>query len=236
MFEDSLVESTGRILTHSRRYAAGSFVLQAALIAVVILIPYIYPATLPRQALAIFLVAPPPPAAPASVPHVAASRPVRAVQMVDLTAPRIIPKHAAMVSTSEPGSTRIGDPLMFGRGNIPGGMPIFGQAPKPLVVMRAKPSGPIRVSAGVAAGQLLTPIQPVYPEIAKTTHAQGTVVIDAVISKNGTVEQMRVVSGSPLLTEAALSAVSRARYRPYRLNDQPIAVETTIRIIFKMGD
>lgn len=109
-------------------------------------------------------------------------------------------------------------------------------APKPPRVVRVESRGPVRVSAGVAAGQLLTSIQPAYPEIARDTHVQGTVVIDAVISKEGTVEHANVVSGPPLLAEAALSAVSRARYKPYLLNGAPIAVKTTIRIIFRLGD
>jgi periplasmic protein TonB len=236
MFEDSLVESTGRIRTRSRRYAAGSFVLQATLLATVAAIPYLYPAALPQQALLTPLAAPPPPSEPAPISHVTVSRAAQAVQTISLTAPRIIPDHIAQNAASEPPAD-ISDPLGYSGGdNVPGAAPSFGPAPKPPVVVRAKPTGPVRVSAGVAAGQLLAPIQPVYSAIARMTHVQGTVVIDAVISKDGTVEQARVVSGSPLLTEAALSAVSRARYRPYRLNGQPIAVETTIHIIFTLGE
>ncbi len=235
MFEDSLVESIDRIRTRSRRYAVGTFLLQAVLLAVTILVPYIYPAALPKQALTSLLVAPPPPTAPAPVAHAPAGRSAPAIRAIDLRVPRIIPRRVAQdnAASTPPG---IIDPLGHGFGNVPGGLLSMVPAPKPPRVVRVESRGPVRVSAGVAAGQLLTPIQPAYPEIARDTHVQGTVVIDAVISKEGTVEHANVVSGPPLLAEAALSAVSRARYKPYLLNGAPIAVKTTIRIIFRLGD
>src|SRR5579875_1172635 len=109
-------------------------------------------------------------------------------------------------------------------------------ATPPPVVKPAKPARPLRVSAGVAAGRLIVPIQPEYPVVARNAGVQGAVVIEAVISRSGTVEQARVVTGSPLLAGAALEAVRHARYQPYLLNGQPIAVETTIRIVFSLGN
>ena len=209
--------------------------LQASLLAVAILIPYIYPAALPKQALTSLLIAPPPPMAPAPAAHASAGRSAPAAQAIDLSVPRVIPKTVAQDSApSTPPS--MFDPLGPGFGNVPGGLLSIMPTPKPPDVIRAKPHWPMRVSEGVAAGQLLTPIQPTYPEIARDAHVQGTVVIDAVISGEGTVERAHVVSGSPLLAEAALTAVSQARYKPYLLNGMPIAVETTIRIIFRLGD
>ena len=235
MFEDSLVESTGRIRTHSRQYAAGSFVLQAALVAVVVLIPYLYPAALPPRAYLTTLASPPPPPAePVPARHMARVSPARTIQSIALIAPRVIPRHvtpeaAGYLTTPGPAGF-----IHFHSGYAEGSMPSLGPPPAPPVVSQPESVRPLRVSAGVAQGQLLVPIQPVYPEIAKSAHVQGTVVIDAVISNDGTVEQARVVSGPPLLTAAALSAVTRARYRPYKLNGKPIAVETTIHIIFAL--
>lgn len=236
MFEDSLVESSGMIRTRSRRYAAGSLVLQAALLAVAVLIPYIYPAALPPHALLTPLAAPPPPEMPAQQPDAIASRSVAAVRTIDLTAPSVIPRHITQGEQSSSGPPEIVDIIGNSTGKIAGSLLSTVPAAAPPVVRAARPAGPLRVSAGVAAGQLLAPIQPQYPVIARTVGVQGTVVIEAVISTAGTVEQARVVSGPPLLTQAALDAVSRARYRPYLLNGQPIAVETTIRIIFSLGD
>lgn len=236
MFEDSLVESTGSIRTRSRWYALGSFMLETALLAVLILIPYLYPATLPRQALFMLLVAPP--AAPAQVPHALAAHTASPVQLVELTASPRIPRQIAEVDNAP--STPLGIDLGIrnnGPGNVPGAIFLIGSAPPPPpVVERPKPSGPLRVSAGVAEGHLLTPIQPVYPAIAKVTRVQGTVVIEAVISKQGLVEQAHVVSGSPMLAQAALAAVNQARYQPYKLNGYPVEVETTISINFTLGE
>jgi periplasmic protein TonB len=62
---------------------------------------------------------------------------------------------------------------------------------------------PPRISGGVAAGRLLVPIQPEYPPIARGAHVQGTVVVEAIISKEGRVERARIVSGPPMLSTAA---------------------------------
>jgi protein TonB len=82
---------------------------------------------------------------------------------------------------------------------------------------------------------LIAPIQPVYPQIARAAGIQGTVVIQAIISKTGQIESARVLSGSPMLQGAALNALRAARYRPYLLNNQPTEVETTISIHFILG-
>ncbi len=81
---------------------------------------------------------------------------------------------------------------------------------------------------------LLAPIRPVYPPIAKVTHTQGTVVVEAIISKAGRIESLNVVSGPALLRESALAAIREARYQPYRLNGEPTEVQTTITVNFRM--
>ena len=91
------------------------------------------------------------------------------------------------------------------------------------------------MSSGVAAGQLLVPIQPAYPAIAKAARIQGTVVVLATISKSGTIENLRVVSGPPMLQSAATEAIQKARYRPFMLNNEPVEVETTINVVFTLG-
>jgi protein TonB len=237
MFEDSLVESTGRIRTRSKILAVGSFALQGGLLGVLILIPILYPASLPRQALRTLLVAPPPPAATAPMPHVHIARPAAPVQLAGLFAPTAIPRQVVQDSGSPatpPGmDTGFRTPEM---GQVPGAISLPDSTSPPPVVTRLKSSGPIRVSAGVAAGHVLVPIQPVYPVIAKDAHIQGTVTIEAVISKEGYVEHAHVVSGPALLVQAALAGVSRARYVPFKLNGVPVEVDTTINIIFALGN
>ena len=91
------------------------------------------------------------------------------------------------------------------------------------------------ISQGVAEGMLLQKITPHYPAIALASRMQGTVVLQAVISKSGTIENLRVESGSPMLIQAAIDAVSQWRYRPYLLNGQPVEVETTVRVVFSLN-
>lgn len=237
MFEDSLVESTGSIRTRSKWYAIGSFLIEAVALAALILIPFIYPAALPPQALTRMLIAPPPPLAPAPASHAApeqAQAPVQVAQLVDLTAAKVIPTRIAK------GDNAPAPPMMNqGFGGAPGGDAISRLGvplPTPPASVRAKAAGPVRVSSGVAEGRLLAPIQPIYPAIAKAAGVQGKVVIEAIISKQGLVKQAQIVSGQPMLARAALEAVSRARYQPYKLNGEPVEVETTISINFVLGN
>lgn len=78
--------------------------------------------------------------------------------------------------------------------------------------------------------------QPVYPAVAKAAHVQGVVVLHALISKQGTIEDLKVISGPPLLTASAIDAVKNWTYRPYILNGEPTEVETTINVNFTFGD
>ncbi len=91
------------------------------------------------------------------------------------------------------------------------------------------------ISAGVAEGMLIRKSPPIYPTIAKDAGVSGTVVIDATITKTGTLRGLRVVSGPPMLASAALEAAKTWRYRPYLLDNQPVEVETTLRIVFNLG-
>ena len=236
MFEDSLVESTGRIRTRSSRYAAGSFVLETAIVAVILLIPYLYPDALPRKFLSVPLIAPPPaPAAPVAEPQHPAA-PARSEQFEHtLLAPRIIPNHIATIVDEAPPSPIAGN---IGASTNPiGALPLGPSTPPPIVPAHpAKPTGPLHVSSGVATGQLIVPIQPRYPAIALATHTQGTVVVAATISTEGRIKSLRVLSGPALLVPAATDAIRQARYRPWQLNGEPVEVETTINVVFSLGN
>jgi protein TonB len=108
-------------------------------------------------------------------------------------------------------------------------------SPPPTIVHPPAPKHPVMISQGVAAGLLLNPIRPIYPEIAKQAHIQGTVVIEATISRQGTIENLQVAEGPPMLRRAAMDAVAAARYRPFLLNGEPVEVQTSIRVIFSLG-
>ena len=92
------------------------------------------------------------------------------------------------------------------------------------------------ISSGVTEGLIIYRTTPAYPTIAKTAGVTGTIVLAATISKAGLIENLRVLSGHPMLREAAIDAVQKWRYRPYLLNNQPVEVETTINVVFSMGN
>lgn len=101
-----------------------------------------------------------------------------------------------------------------------------------LVAPPALPKLGAAISQGITGGILLRKVQPVYPPEARRMHVKGDVVIDAVVTADGQVDQLNVVSGNPLLTEAATDAVRRWRYKPYSLNGKPIPKPTRITISF----
>ena len=94
----------------------------------------------------------------------------------------------------------------------------------------------VNISPGVAQGMLLKKVAPGYPLIAKAAGVQGTVVLQATISKTGEITDLQVVSGPPLLLSSALDAVKQWQYRPYLLNGEAVQVLTTINVIFALGN
>jgi protein TonB len=107
---------------------------------------------------------------------------------------------------------------------------------KPASVPAVQPDAQtrLRVSTYVEEGLLIEKRMPVYPAIAKATGTSGTVILAAIISKNGTIENLHVISGPLMLQQAALDAVRAWRYRPYLLDGQPVEVETTVSVIFTL--
>ena len=84
-------------------------------------------------------------------------------------------------------------------------------------------------------GMLIRRIEPIYPPMARAARIQGAVLLAAVISKDGTISDLRTISGHPMLVPAAINAVSQWRYRPYILNGEAIEVETRITVNFILG-
>jgi protein TonB len=153
-----------------------------------------------------------------------------------LVAPTKIPKHIKQVSEKEaPPSQGFGVAGMEGLGGSAGGVigGIFNGASIPKV--KAQAPQKVAISGGVAAGMILQKTVPSYPAIAKAARVQGTVVLQATISKTGTIENLRVISGNAMLQSSALDAVRSWRYRPYLLNGEPVEVETTVNVVFTLG-
>lgn len=116
---------------------------------------------------------------------------------------------------------------------LAGVLPVLAQGPP--VVRVLGPNEPVRVSAGVMAGQLETKVTPIYPPEAKAAKVQGVVVMHAIIGKTGLVEELTGVSGPEVLRSSALDAVRQWTYKPYLLNGNPVAVETIIVVNFSLN-
>jgi protein TonB len=84
-------------------------------------------------------------------------------------------------------------------------------------------------------GNLIYKVQPIYPSLARSARIQGSVLLRAIISRNGTIENLNVISGHPMLVGAAIDAVRQWRYRPYILNDEPVEVETQVTVNFSLS-
>lgn len=236
MFEDSTFESTGRIRTRSRVWSLAAFAFNASILAAMIVIPLLYPEALPRHFMDVLLTAPPPPPPAPKPPEV---RPTREFQgrpeltPIGLNVPRQIPDSIKMVDRPE---TPIdGQMITMDNGSaVPGGSPFGKGMPQPHVTS-APTAGPQHITSRLAEGMLIDRVVPVYPPIARAAGMQGTVVLEATISKTGAIENLRILSGPAMLQQAARDAVSRWLYRPYLLNGQPVEVETTVSVVFSMG-
>jgi protein TonB len=248
MFEQSLLEDVGR--TRRPWTVAVSFILQCLLVGLLILVPLIYTDTLPKTQLMSFLVAPPPPPPPPPPP---AAAPVKAVKIIPrqfdagrLMAPKSIPKQIAMIREDELPEPSAGGVV----GGVPGGMPggaggviggIIGAAPiapppPPPKVEVQKPVTPqrIRVGGNVQAAKIISQPKPVYPPLAKQARIQGTVRFTAIIGRDGTIQNLQLISGHPLLVPSAQEAVKQWKYQPTLLNGEPVEVITQIDVNFTL--
>ncbi len=122
------------------------------------------------------------------------------------------------------GSDPHGIPNFFGDGRNS----ILPRAPAPTV------AHPLRLSH-ISEGNLIRKVQPTYPALARSARIQGTVVLQAIISKQGTIENLTVITGHPMLAPAAIEAVRQWRYHPYILNNEPVEVETQITVNFSLA-
>jgi protein TonB len=142
----------------------------------------------------------------------------------------IIVDYDAPAITAAPGIAALPTGI-FGLPRIEG--PQTAAPVKPDVVK--PPETPLSVSSGVQSAKLLKQVLPVYPQLGRQLRISGTVHLLGVIAKNGTIEKLQVLSGHPLLRQAALDAVSQWVYRPTFLNGQPVEVEAPIDVIFTLS-
>ena len=235
MFEDSTFESNGKLRTRSRGWMIASSAFNGSIVAALVLIPLLYPQALPRQMLTFLMVAPAPtPPQPKPQPRLEHAVLVQP-QMRDghIFAPSVIPKYITIADRPEVlPAINVAD---LGDQYGPSGPDNAFRGQRLHPVVRQAPRAPIRVSSSVVAGLLVQKTIPEYPPIAKATGVHGTVVLEATISKTGTIANLRVTNGPLMLQQAALSAVKTWRYRPYLLDGEPVEVETTVNVVFTLG-
>lgn len=197
-----------------------------------------------------FLVAPMPPAAPAPPSAaLAVHRPNRSAPSRftpgKLTVPLYIPK---VIATSPGDVAPPEEAFAAVPGGVPGGLPggllggqlggVLGSIPTtvPSPVVASEPTRkPLRVGGNVKPPRLLYSPEPDYPILARQARIGGIVVIDAIIDEHGNVVQGHVISGQPLLVQAALEAVSKRKYEPTILNGEPVPVELIAQVTFRFS-
>jgi periplasmic protein TonB len=237
MFEELVVSSPHSKKTNKPWTIVVSMVFQSLFLAILLLIPLIYTEALPKAMLATLLVAPPPPPPPPPPPAQVTVIKRPQVHLMDagkLVAPKVIPKDVKIIKEeAEPDMGMSGGVVGGVSGGSMGGTiggVVGSVAPPPPKVQQR-----IRVGGNVTAARVLNRVNPVYPPLARQTRISGTVRLHAIIAKDGTVQQLEVMSGHPLLVQAALDAVRQWRYQPTLLNGEPVEVDTTVDVIFSLN-
>jgi periplasmic protein TonB len=244
MFEDSLFASNS--VSNPRRgwTALTSFFVQTLFIGVLVALPLLFTEALPLTHLTDYLTVPPAAAPPdtAEVMHPSTRPPDTNVYEGHLLQPQRIPPNVIQVTDDRPPVTAFADPDggvygSPGPGNSGNNVmtALLNGIRPPAHPSIARSTKPFSISTGVSEGLLIHPVKPAYPPIALTAHIQGEVVLQAVIGKDGTIQNLHVISGHPMLIKSAVDAVQQWRYRPYMLNGEPVEVETQVRVNFTIS-
>jgi periplasmic protein TonB len=242
MFENTVVSSRGR-----RAPLAAGLLIEGIVMGLLVLIPLIHVQALPK---ALSAVTPIPPLPPRGSPHAARVKPApRAALREIMSTPPVIPNRIvplvaqsqALVEAPALGPEGSEGAVPWGAENgVPGrswtGIGNSPPPPPPPARPAAKPVvARMRVGGQVEAAKLIFQVRPAYPPLARIARVQGTVRLEAVISTKGAMQSLRVLSGPPLLVQAALDAVSQWRYQPTLLNGEPVEVSTEIDVNFTLS-
>ena len=234
MFESSILPNSAR-----RRAISLGYVVEGLLLGLLVLFPLIHGEALPGALTSMTYLPAPPPAAPASrsaIKRVARLQP-RDLMAAPVTIPnRIIQLSEELQAAVEPPAVRI--PCSVPGGDAHGIGDEFGGAvpPSPLPTRKEPSATRMHVGGAVEAARLIFQPKPEYPQIARMARVQGTVRLAAIITKDGAIESLQVLSGPPLLVRGALDAVARWRYQPTLLDGEPVEVSTEIDVNFVLGE
>jgi len=236
MFTDTLLESSPRERKNKRWPMATAFALEITIAAVLVIVPLLSSGVISVPARADIFIPPltevplehvrpePGPTVVHSGPAAPASR--EAVILVN-NHPSAIHYGERVATTTNPDEARPGTSYLANN-DFPNDL--IGTNKGSVV----KP-GPVRrpVVSDLSEGQLINRVDPAYPKVAALAGIQGEVKLHAIIARSGKVESLNVMSGHPLLVQAALDAVRQWRYRPYYLNGEAVEVETFITVNFR---
>ena len=225
-----------------------AYIAESILLGALVLIPLIYTQALPKELLIGEIHISPPPGPSAVHASSERARP-SAHPMVDLSAAptripmgimRIVESPVPALGSPDSGFRVIGGvtggQFDGGLNNILGNLPSGDSLPPPAPQPVAHKQPMVRVGGDVIAARALYQPPPVYPPLAMTARVQGRVVLQAIIGKDGTVQDLKVLSGHPLLVRAAMDAVKTWRYQPTLLNSEPVDVLTEIDVNFRLSD
>ena len=239
LFYDSLLVSGAKSRPRNPWAAVGSVTLLSLLLLALVVIPLFHTDTLPkRETLTMLYV--PPAAAASNVTRLPVPTSTSRNTPTTMRIPSAV--HTTQEAPSPPVDTAGG--LVGGVpggvvNGIPGGVlsEVLGSAGSAPVLAKtpAPPPKRIRVPARIAEANLVYDVAPKYPPEAGRARIEGTVVLLAVIGKDGNVEDVRVEKGLPVLAQAATEAVKQWRYRPYLLNGEPVEVDSQITINFTLS-
>ncbi len=244
MFAESLLETSRDQRSRRSWITFTSFGLQSVVIGLLLLIPLLTTVGLPSsrvlQPPTSFGAPPPPPARSMERQHRAAVVESNLANNVPI-APRSIPRHIAIIDEVEAppqvsyntgpgveGSTGDATTESVWKG-LGSARPAVPQTPPVPTIRKFRPSS-------LLEGSLIRRVQPVYPPLARSVRVHGAVVLAALIGKEGAIENLRLISGHPMLVPAAIAAVSQWRYKPYILNGEAIEVETQITVNFILSE
>jgi protein TonB len=209
-----------------------SFTLQAAAVATALAIPLLYPSGLSNTLVSRHLFVPimSPDVEPPVNPHSVAGGGGIAVHTESIL---VTQEHGFHFYRPGPSSVPVGSAPDLPIGPAGYSVPGLALGSGPIPILRA--AAPVTRVSHPMQSYLIRRVEPIYPAMAKSVGVQGAVVIKALISTEGRIEQAQVVSGSPLLAKPALDAIQQWRYRPYLLNDKPVEVETQIIVNFVLN-
>jgi periplasmic protein TonB len=247
IFADSLLETSWSQHTRRSWTTLTSFGLQAVVIGVLLLVPLLktvgLPSVLRTVSTPISMGRPDAPSTPHPHTGSASPAPANSTNARFVFRGHIPPTiSTGSDSTSQsPATEAICTGICNGIGlpteGLGTGLPFpLGGGTHPVMPPKPAPSVPVFRTSSMLEGSLIRKAQPTYPPLAKAARIQGSVVLFAMISKSGTIDNLRVVSGHPMLVQAAMDAVKQWRYRPYILNQEPIEVETQITVNFVLAN